>query len=182
MGDRGVFGGGGHSGRESHPIRPSPLRGGAVTPGTQAENEFVQLLTILAHSRYWECLFALTLSLLVLQTFLHPTSSSLYTQIIGYVGLAIEAILPLPQIFANQRNQSCKGFRLSVLANWLLGDAMKMGFFFVSEPGKVPWAFKMCALFQTCCDVMLGVQYWVYKDGQQDREGKTALEKEGRLT
>jgi hypothetical protein len=114
---------------------------------------------------YWEFLLLLPLSLLIIHTLLRPTSHSLYTHLIGYLGLAIEAILPLPQIFANQRAKSCKGFRVSVLANWLLGDAMKMGFFFTSDAGKVPWAFKMCGIFQACCDAGLGVQYWVYGDG-----------------
>lgn len=132
-------------------------------------------------SRYWEYLLGLTLSLLVIQIFVPPTFASLYTNIIGYVGLAIEAVLPLPQITSNQRAHSCKGFRLSVLVNWLLGDAMKMGFFFMSEPGKVPWAFKLCGIFQACCDVALGGQYWVYGDGQEDMARKGGSEKDGRL-
>ena len=132
-------------------------------------------------SRYWEYLLGLTLSLLVIHTFVRPTALSLYTNVIGYVGLAIEAVLPLPQIASNQRARSCKGFRLSVLANWLLGDAMKMGFFFMSEPGKVPWAFKLCGIFQACCDLGLGAQYWVYGDGQEDLARKVGLEKDGRL-
>ena len=139
------------------------------------------LMLILWRSRYWEYLLGLTLSLLVIHTVVQPTSVSLYTNVIGYVGLAIEAVLPLPQIVSNQRAHSCKGFRLSVLANWLLGDAMKMGFFFMSEPGKVPWAFKLCGIFQACCDLGLGAQYWVYGDGQEDLARKVGLEKDGRL-
>ena len=42
---------------------------------------------------------------------------------------------------------------------------MKMGFFFLSDAGKVPWAFKACGCFQAACDVGLGVQYWMYGDG-----------------
>lgn len=68
-------------------------------------------------------------------------------------------------MLANHQSASCKGFRLSVLANWLLGDAMKMGFFFLSDEGKVPWAFKVCGCFQAACDVGLGVQYWMYGEG-----------------
>ena len=117
-----------------------------------------------------------------MHTFFHPTSASLYTQIVGYVGLAVEAVLPLPQVFANQRARSCKGFRVSVLANWLIGDAMKMGYFFNSEPGKVPWAFKLCGIFQACCDAGLGFQYWAYGDGTEDRESKYGMEKQGRST
>lgn len=134
------------------------------------------MLTAIGPPRYWEYLGALTLALLVLHTFIRPTNSSTYTQIIGYIGLAIEAILPLPQVMANQRAQSCKGFRFSVLANWLVGDAMKMGYFFMSEPGKVPWAFKMCGIFQACCDAGLGVQYCMYGDGQDGKDRKMDME------
>ncbi len=77
---------------------------------------------------------------------------------------------------ANQRAQSCEGFRFSVLANWLVGDAMKMGYFFMSEPGKVPWAFKMCGIFQACCDAGLGVQYYMYGGGQDGKDRKMDME------
>ena len=88
-----------------------------------------------------------------------------YTNILGYLGLAIEATLPVPQLLSNQRAESCKGFRVSVLVNWLLGDAMKIGFFFLAEEGKIPWAFKMCGLFQAACDACLGAQYYIYGEG-----------------
>lgn len=120
--------------------------------------------------RYWEFLLSLTLLLAVLHTLFTPhTAGSLYTLLIGCLGLAIEATLPLPQILANHRARSCKGFRVSVLVNWLVGDAMKMGFFFLSEEGKVPWAFKMCGIFQACCDAGLGVQWWIFGDGEEER-------------
>jgi hypothetical protein len=88
-----------------------------------------------------------------------------YSSMIGYIGLTVEATLPLPQIFANARLKSCKGFRLSVLASWLLGDSMKMFWFFTS-PTEIPWAFKLCGIFQACCDAYLGIQYWMYGDGE----------------
>ena len=135
-----------------------------------------------AQRPYWETLALLTLGLLVAHTFLRPDGTSSYTQVIGYAGLAVEAILPLPQVFANQRAQSCKGFRLSVLVNWIIGDAMKMAYFFNAEPGKVPWAFKMCGIFQACCDAGLGVQYWIYGDGEVERGRKGVQEKDGRLS
>ncbi|KAI4087590.1 MAG: hypothetical protein LQ344_006654 [Seirophora lacunosa] len=115
---------------------------------------------------YWECLLFLTFGLLILHTLLQPDGSSLYTKFIGYLGLTVEATLALPQLQANYRARSCKGFRVSVLANWLFGDMMKMGYFFASEPGRVPWAFKMCGMFQACCDACLGLQYWKYGEGE----------------
>jgi len=70
-------------------------------------------------------------------------SFAAYTTILGYVALAVEATLPIPQIISNEKNRSVKGFRLSVLGNWLLGDVMKMTFFFLSET-SIPWSFKLC--------------------------------------
>ena len=89
-----------------------------------------------------------------------------WTTLLGYTALAIEATLPLPQILNNQRRRCCKGFRLSVLANWLVGDAFKMVFFFVKDSSDVPWAFKLCGVFQACCDCYLGVQYYMFGDGE----------------
>lgn len=113
---------------------------------------------------YWQFLAYYTLKLAALQYVIgtHP----LYVQIQGYVALSVEAILPIPQVLENQRNQACKGFRLSVLVNWIIGDIFKMTYFFLSE-GGVPWAFKLCGLFQAACDAYLGVQYWMYGDGSQ---------------
>ncbi|MCJ1382404.1 hypothetical protein MMC17_005517 [Xylographa soralifera] len=118
---------------------------------------------------YWQFLLLLTLLLLTLHLLLapSPTTAAGYTSLLGALGLTIEATLPLPQMAANYRSRSCKGFRFSVLANWLFGDAMKMGFFFLSDAGKVPWAFKACGCFQAACDVGLGVQYWLYGEGAE---------------
>ncbi|KAI4146385.1 MAG: hypothetical protein LQ340_005949 [Diploschistes diacapsis] len=116
---------------------------------------------------YWNFLLTLTLGLSALHILLRPSpeSAGLYTTLLGAAGLGIEAVLPIPQMLTNYSSQSCRGFRLSVLANWLFGDAMKMGFFFWSSPGKIPWAFKACGVFQACCDLGLGAQYWMYGEG-----------------
>jgi hypothetical protein len=92
---------------------------------------------------------------------------------LGYIALAIEATLPLPQIVANQRRKCCKGFRLSVLGNWLIGDAFKMVFFFTKGQNAIPWAFKLCGVFQACCDMYLGIQYYMFGDGEELSNGAT---------
>jgi len=89
----------------------------------------------------------------------------MYSALIGYIGLSVEATLPLPQIFSNSRSRSCKGFRFSVLAMWLAGDAMKMFWFFTSAT-EIPWAFKLCGIFQAGCDVFLGIQFLMYGHGE----------------
>ncbi len=80
------------------------------------------------------------------------------------MGLSVAATLPLPQMVAHARAQSCKGFRFSVLASWLAGDAMKLFWFFTSST-EITLAFKMCGIFQAGCDAFLGVQYLMYGSG-----------------
>ncbi|KAF2096033.1 hypothetical protein NA57DRAFT_43645 [Rhizodiscina lignyota] len=121
------------------------------------------------HRPYWQFIAVFSATLLVLQLVLG--TYAVYTDVLGYLGLAIEAVLPLPQIMANHRRRSCKGFRISVLITWLLGDASKLSYFFLSSGSAVPLAFRMCGLFQAGCDCFLGVQYWMYGDGEVRRDG-----------
>ncbi|KAI9843798.1 MAG: hypothetical protein M1838_002445 [Thelocarpon superellum] len=118
---------------------------------------------------YWEFIVYLTIGLFLAHLFL--SHMSIYIEMLGYIGLGIEATLPIPQMLSNQRARSCKGFRVSVLASWILGDVMKMVFFFLANAtnggsGKpIPWAFKLCGLFQFACDLALGLQFWFFGDG-----------------
>jgi hypothetical protein len=117
--------------------------------------------------RYWQFLLYLFITLTALELVLSPMPSvySAYSALIGYIGLSVEATLPIPQIISNYKSKSCKGFRLSVLINWLAGDAMKM-FWFFSATTDIPWAFKLCGIFQMCCDSFLGIQAFVlYGEG-----------------
>lgn len=106
--------------------------------------------------------------LIVCELLLGPVPSvyTLYSSLIGVVGLSIEATLPIPQILSNAQSRSCKGFRLSVLASWLAGDAMKIFWFFTATT-EIPPVFKVCGIFQASCDAFLGVQYWMYGEGPQ---------------
>ncbi|KAK4169113.1 hypothetical protein QBC43DRAFT_308720 [Cladorrhinum sp. PSN259] len=115
---------------------------------------------------YWQFLIFLCLGLMTCELLLAPVPWAYqpYSSLIGYIGLGVEAMLPVPQILTNAQLGSCKGFRLSVLVNWLAGDAMKLFWFFTSS-STIPWAFKLCGIFQSCCDSFLGVQYWMYGDG-----------------
>lgn len=45
---------------------------------------------------------------------------------------------------------------------------MKM-FWFFTATSEIPWAFKLCGIFQMCCDLFLGLQYWVYGDGESQQ-------------
>jgi len=129
---------------------------------------------------YWHFLLYLFVTLVAFEFLLSPLPSlyATYSMLIGYIGLSIEATLPLPQILSNYRSQSCKGFRLSVLGSWLAGDFMKM-FWFFTATSEIPWAFKLCGIFQMCCDSFLGVQYAIYGDGPGEIGRKEHVEMNG---
>ena len=40
-----------------------------------------------------------------------------------------------------------------------------MGFFFFADGKSVPWAFKLCGVFQFACDIYLGGQSLRYGEG-----------------
>jgi hypothetical protein len=42
---------------------------------------------------------------------------------------------------------------------------MKMFWFFTAST-EIPLAFKLCGIFQACCDAYLGWQYWSYGSGE----------------
>lgn len=128
-----------------------------------------------ARTPYWQFLATFTAVLAALQFLVGP--AEWYVQLQGYIALSIEAILPVPQILKNEKNASCKGFRISVLINWLIGDFFKLSYFYLAE-GGIPLAFKLCGLFQTVCDLYLGLQYWRYGDGPQT----ASSEKEARVS
>jgi len=110
---------------------------------------------------YWEFLSYFTLAIAIMQVLFGRFSS--FVWIIGAVGLGIEAMLPLPQVLQNKKRKSCDGFRVTVLASWLAGDAMKLVFFWNAD--KVGALFKACAIVQSCLDSFLGIQFWMYGNG-----------------
>ncbi|KAK4069769.1 uncharacterized protein Triagg1_6899 [Trichoderma aggressivum f. europaeum] len=117
---------------------------------------------------YWQFIVYLFMGLLageVVVSGMTPGYYPTYSELVGIIGLSVEAILPIPQIIANAQSKSCKGFRVSVLASWIGGDAMKIYWFFTATT-EIPVAFKVCGIFQACCDCFLGIQYFFYGDGK----------------
>ncbi|KLU88397.1 PQ loop repeat protein [Magnaporthiopsis poae ATCC 64411] len=130
-----------------------------------------------SHKPYWQFILYLFIGLTILELLLAPLRSvyALYSPMIGYLGLAVESTVPFPQMLANARTRSCKGFRPSIIISWIMGDFMKMYWFFTS-PTEIPMAFKVCGVFQAACDLFLGMQYLKYGTGtggieQQQQRG-----------
>jgi solute carrier family 66, member 2 len=88
--------------------------------------------------------------------------------LVGYVALGVEAMLPIPQVLANQKSRSCTGFRLSVLISWLIGDTMKTIFFYSSD--HIGLQFKLCAGVQFALDAYMGVQFWMFGSGETSKD------------
>jgi solute carrier family 66, member 2 len=150
-------------------ITHTPFSDAALRIGNIFENRPYQFWQWRSTRPYWHFLGYFTTVLCVLQVLVGSAPG--YSDLLGYIALTIEATLPLPQILSNHRTRSCKGFRLSVLANWLIGDAFKMVFFFYKDGSDVPWAFKICGVFQACCDMYLGIQYYMFGDGEPEPRG-----------
>ncbi|KAM5441545.1 hypothetical protein MferCBS31731_003225 [Microsporum ferrugineum] len=147
--------------RPSSGIEHTPFNGQGSESGFVRPYRFWQWKTA---RPYWIFLVYFTLSLLAIHILLPPVSNShAYIELLGFSGLGIEAFLPIPQIISNQRSRSCEGFRPSALVSWLLGDAMKMSFFFFSG-SSIPLAFRICGVFQCLCDIYLGFQFYTFGD------------------
>ncbi|KAI9158722.1 putative membrane protein [Paramyrothecium foliicola] len=115
---------------------------------------------------YWQFLIYFLAFLVTCELLLSPLESvyPIYSEAIGYIGLLVEAILPLPQVLTNMRAGCIKGFRLSILASWLGGDFTKLAWFFTAKT-PIPWPFKFCGILQTAFDCTLGLQYLRYGSG-----------------
>ena|SRR5271154_4325647 len=111
----------------------------------------------------FEFLSGLILSLTLLQFLIGHSST--YVTIVGFLGLGIEATLPIPQFISNYRHKSVAGFRPSVIIAWLLGDIFKCSYFFFGH-ANVTWQFKACAIVQISFDLGIAVQFFVYGDKQ----------------
>lgn len=91
-----------------------------------------------------------------------------YVDTIGLVALGLESTLPIPQLLSNFRRKSLSGFRMTVLAGWVFGDAFKTIYFF-AQPGN-SWQFKATACFQLSVDCLICAQAWIYRRNTTRRE------------
>ncbi|KPV75241.1 uncharacterized protein RHOBADRAFT_53244 [Rhodotorula graminis WP1] len=109
-----------------------------------------------------------------------------YVQLLGFLALGLEATLPIPQLLANYEAKSTAGFRMTVLAGWAIGDAVKTCvpssllffdledlaltlvlaprsvYFFVTPDNGLQ--FKLCSVFQLSVDLMLCAQTFLYRE------------------
>jgi hypothetical protein len=113
-----------------------------------------------APATYWQFLTCFTLALFVLHFLL--AWSWCYIQFLGFLGLLIEAVLPLPQILTNAELQSVQGFRLSLMASWLAGDLSKLTYFKYGAGEGLAFQFVVCTLIRLALDLFVGLQFLFY--------------------
>jgi hypothetical protein len=116
---------------------------------------------------YWRFLANFAVGFGVLQLLLG--GSDAYVNILGLLGLSIEAVLPIPQILTIKQQQSVEGFRPSLLLAWIGGDISKLSFFALSSSngsGSVAPQFIICGSLQALFDLFIGIQYFMYSTGR----------------
>lgn len=117
--------------------------------------------------KYWKFLARFSACLAVLQLVIGKNLT--YVELVGFVGLVIEAFLPMPQILTNAARGSVEGFRPSLLLSWIGGDLAKLWFFAFSRSNGsdgIALQFIICAVVQGVLDLFVGVQYYMYSSGR----------------
>lgn len=88
--------------------------------------------------------------------------SDMYASFIGFSGLFVESLLPLPQILLLHRLKSVSDFRVILLVSWLGGDCLKLSYLFFGTD-NISLIFIVAALFQMSLDITILCQYVHYR-------------------
>ncbi|KAK9389071.1 hypothetical protein V1515DRAFT_325491 [Lipomyces mesembrius] len=91
--------------------------------------------------------------------------------IIARVAVALEAVLPLPQLILNYTRHSLAGFRFTLLFAWVSGDFVKTLFYYIDGQ---EYYYKVGGTCQTVLDFGILAQYVYYwrKKRLEDRKAK----------
>ncbi|ODV90765.1 hypothetical protein CANCADRAFT_16922, partial [Tortispora caseinolytica NRRL Y-17796] len=108
---------------------------------------------------YWKFLTGFIATLLMLQLIFGWSST--YIEIVGFLSTLIEAFLPVPQMIKIHTSQNSDGIRFSLIGSWLLGDLMKIIFYF--NGSNISLQFKLCALLQAFFDICITYQTLRYR-------------------
>ncbi|KAF7254897.1 hypothetical protein EG68_08625 [Paragonimus skrjabini miyazakii] len=87
------------------------------------------------------------------------SDSQLFIAFLGFAALFTEALLGLPQLLKNYRNQSTRGMSLTMVCMWTCGDVFKTAFFLLEH---APLQFPLCGGLQICLDCLIFAQYFYY--------------------
>src|SRR5689334_1718416 len=80
-------------------------------------------------------------------------------EIIARVAVALEAILPLPQLVLNYTRHSLSGFRFTLLFAWVTGDGVKTIFYYIDDQ---EYYYKIGGTCQAILNFGILAQYIYY--------------------
>jgi len=107
--------------------------------------------------KFYLCIFVFMATVGVFELLL--MSFDTWFAIIGRIAVALEAVLPLPQLILNYTRHSLGGFRFTLLFAWVSGDLVKTVFYYVDDQ---EYYYKIGGTVQTLLDVGILVQYIYY--------------------
>ncbi|KAK9446658.1 uncharacterized protein V1518DRAFT_423195 [Limtongia smithiae] len=93
----------------------------------------------------------------IFELFLHNFDT--WFAIIARVAVALEAVLPLPQLILNYTRHSLSGFRFTLLFAWVSGDFVKTLFYYIDDQ---EYYYKVGGTSQTILDFAILWQYFYY--------------------
>lgn len=114
--------------------------------------------------KYWLFIGKFTLLFTVLTVFFQKSDA--FGSTIGFIGLFVESLLPLPQILLLNRLGLVKDFKLVLLVLWLCGDLTKLSYLFFGT-SQISIIFILAALFQMSLDLVILYQYFHFKKSDQ---------------
>lgn len=123
-----------------------------------------------SHNAFWRFLFRFTL-IVIFSTLIFRDYQK-FGELLGFIGLFVESLLPLPQILLLNQLKSVEGFKLLLLLSWLCGDVMKISYL-VFGANNISMLFLFFATFQASLDLYIAFQYVYFKFYYKEEDNNT---------
>eukprot|EP01105_Mastigella_eilhardi_P021644 TRINITY_DN5266_c0_g1_i1.p2 TRINITY_DN5266_c0_g1~~TRINITY_DN5266_c0_g1_i1.p2 ORF type:complete len:227 (-),score=74.59 TRINITY_DN5266_c0_g1_i1:126-806(-) len=117
------------------------------------------------YANYIACLVGIAFASAVI--FLPFLSVPWIVEGIGFLSVAVESTLGMPQLYRNYQAHSTTGFSLLLALAWLLGDGVKAVYFVARG---APVQFTVCASILFFVDILLLIQYLIYGNKEQPKK------------
>lgn len=85
--------------------------------------------------------------------------SALFVETLGFLAVLTEAMLGVPQLYRNHRNQSTEGMSIKMVLMWTSGDTFKTAYFLLNG---APLQFSVCGLLQVLVDLAILAQAYMF--------------------
>jgi len=91
----------------------------------------------------------------------------IFVDSVGFLAVLTEAMLGVPQLYRNVKNQSTYGMSLPMVIMWTCGDIFKTTYFILRE---TPPQFYICGCLQVSVDLLILAQVWYYRLNTEKRK------------